>query len=395
MVPRPTHLRCDFQGQHVWLPPCPYRFITSAPQNPRELAFDVPTLLCQDRAMLGETQNQFSLTPAASITGGVAKKQLPIIVFMKRVMFSAGFWFALCSLNPQPAAADEVPAQRQRIDALVATLERETWDQSVENLVTNQNQYYDLAAGATGAMFAEPELEEMLSVRRAIKVLNMLEARPMKQRLEGCRQLFDRVFRVHADEIERWMGLGKGPRIDRPWWHPPAHALCMAMFAAAETGRRDLLAEEFLRLDALRRRVEGLIADNRTACLETARIQGRSGDFEGWKTSMLSLCYPQPRSLLNVLRVAVSRDPHAPVDLLGKIDEYCRSVEMTATEVPIVPWNARTTCFEFRVGSAVDTSKGVTKYSFYDWGGETRQERKGRKTPKKSAILQKVRELAL
>ena len=96
----------------------------------------------------------------------------------------------------------------------------------------------------------------------------------------------------------------------------------MAMFAAAETGRRDLLAEEFLRLDALRTRVEGLIADNRTTCLETARIRGRSGDFEGWKTAMLSLCYPQPRSLLNVLRVAVSRDPHAPVDLLDKIDEY-------------------------------------------------------------------------
>ena len=34
---------------------------------------------------------------------------------------------------------------------------------------------------------------------------------------------------------------------------------------------------------------------------------------------------------------------------------------MTATEVPIVPWNARTTYFEFRVGSAMDTSEGVTK----------------------------------
>ena len=97
----------------------------------------------------------------------------------------------------------------------------------------------------------------------------------------------------------------------------------MAMFAAAETGRRDLLAEEFLRLDALRTRAEGLIADNRTACLETARIRGYSDDnFEGWKAKMLSLCDPmQPRSLLNVLRVAVSRDPHAPVDLLDKIDE--------------------------------------------------------------------------
>jgi hypothetical protein len=36
------------------LAPCLHRFTTPASQNPQELAVDIPTLLCQYRAMLGE-----------------------------------------------------------------------------------------------------------------------------------------------------------------------------------------------------------------------------------------------------------------------------------------------------------------------------------------------------
>ena len=162
--------------------------------------------------------------------------------------------------RPPTVPPYEVPAQRQRIDALVATLKRESWDQSIENVVTNRNQFLDLAAGQSAVKYAETQLEEMLSVRRAIKVLNMLKAQPRNQRVQKCRELFDRVFRVYADEIERRLGLEKlGPPIDELWWVPPTHALCLAMFAAAEAGQRDLLAEEFLRLDGLCTRVESLM----------------------------------------------------------------------------------------------------------------------------------------
>ncbi len=64
-------------------------------------------------------------------------------------------------------------------------------------------------------------------------------------------------------------------------------------------------------------------------------------------------------------------------------------------EVSIVPWDARVAWFE---GIPVDTTKGATKYSFYDWGSAARYEefRKGfGKNDLKRAILQEVRELAL
>ena len=147
----------------------------------------------------------------------------------------------------------------------------------------------------------------------------------------------------------------------------PGETVGLALFATAETGRRDILAEQFAKLDEL----------------------GRYGT--GTDT----------RFQLNVLRLAVSRDPSAPSDLLNQIDTYCRSMGMKAEEVNIVPWDARTTLFEFRVGSPPDTSKGVTKYLFYDWSDETRPEGitdgKGDKKREilRSEILQKVRDLAL
>ena len=89
------------------------------------------------------------------------------------------------------------------------------------------------------------------------------------------------------------------------------------------------------------------------------------------------------------------RDPHAPDNLLKEIDAYCQSKDMTAMEVPIVPWDARTTVFERLVGSPPDTSKGVTKYMIYDWGGAARDEVFLGKYDLKREVVQKVRELAL
>ncbi len=279
------------------------------------------------RAILDNRRDRAAVTRAAMVSALIASAAIIVPVAMMTAA-PAGEGAGAAALIVDNAGGQqslgppqEVPLQRQWVDALIATLKRETWDQSIENLVTNGNQFSDLAARAS-EKGAEAQLEEMLSARRAIKVLNTLQALPTNQRVQECRELFDRVFRVYADEIERRLGLGKlGPPIDELWWVPPTHALCLAMFAAAEAGQRDLLAEEFLRLDELRTRVESLIADNKTACSETARKRG-FGVLEEWKTSMLFLCAPQPRFLINVLRVAVSRDPHAPANLLEKINAY-------------------------------------------------------------------------
>jgi hypothetical protein len=255
--------------------------------------------------------------------------------------------------------------------------------------MTNPNQFSDLGPSSE-VLGAESQLEAMLSARRAIKALNTLEALPMNKRVEKCRELFDRVFRVYADTLEGRLGLGKLETPDRPRY-VAIQSLCLAMFATAETGGRDILAREFLALDELRKRLENLIADNKAACSEAARKAG-CPDLEMCKSDMLEACAPDRRFRVNVLRLAVARDPHAPDNLLTQIDAYCRGTGMTATELRIVPWNARTTCFE---GSPLDTSKGVTKYSFYDCGGAASLEMFDGKAPLKREILEEVRKLAL
>ncbi|MCX6925894.1 MAG: hypothetical protein NT154_22210, partial [Verrucomicrobia bacterium] len=232
------------------------------------------------------------------------------------------------SLRGTNSVGIEDPVEYLRMEALVTTLGRETWDQSVANLVTNVNQFLERSPFLpTGAMLgAEMDLLEMLSVRRAIKILNTLQALPMSQRVEKCRELFYRLLREYADAKERQLGLGSSPPEKPPYCTP--HALCVAMFATAETGRRDILAEEFLRLDELRRRVENLMADNKAACSEVARKAG-APNYEFWKLWALRTCAPDARFQLNVLRLAVLRDPHAPDNLLKEIDAYCHSKDMT------------------------------------------------------------------
>src|ERR1035437_5553610 len=76
LLPCLYHKHFGFQGRDLPnLPPCHYRFTTPASPNPQKLAVDIPTLLCQYLAMLGETQNQFSLTRAALRTSGRAKNK--------------------------------------------------------------------------------------------------------------------------------------------------------------------------------------------------------------------------------------------------------------------------------------------------------------------------------
>jgi hypothetical protein len=78
-LPEPIGL---FTGQDLPnLPPCLPQFTIPASQNPQELAVDIPTLLCQYRAMLGETQNQFSLTRAAPCTSGRSKSKCLSVQF--------------------------------------------------------------------------------------------------------------------------------------------------------------------------------------------------------------------------------------------------------------------------------------------------------------------------
>jgi hypothetical protein len=156
--------------------------------------------------------------------------------------------------------------------------------------------------------------------------------------------------------------------------------LCLALFATAEIGQREIFADQFEQLDVFRRSVE-----------------------DRDSTHLSRICLPDNLSLINLLRLAASCYPGKSDELLIQIDAECRSLNLSGEILPLVPWNAQTTWFErsvmFPPGSAVgvpvfDTSRGVTNYFFYldlgrsqgmAWATETAQE----------DLLQRIRKLVL
>jgi hypothetical protein len=288
--------------------------------------------------------------------------------------------------SPRAQVFNEVPEQRARIDGLITTLEKETWEESIQSLLTDGNQFY-----ANGPIFkstasdSQTQLEQMLSARRAIKVLNSLQGLPMDARVQRCRELFDRVLREQEDVWDEAMLKKERPDAVIPSLSAPRlnarHALCLAMFATAETGRRDVLGEQFGRLDEFQTKLRNRMKQHETLYDDyQLRTYGE-------------ICVPDRRFQLNVIRLVAGRDLGGPkdlpsqfsvvrlavpvdsaADLPARIDTYCRAADMISMPVSIVPWNARRTAFErlVQLGGGPDTSNGVTNYVFYHWSHDRR-----------------------
>jgi beta-lactamase regulating signal transducer with metallopeptidase domain len=275
----------------------------------------------------------------------------------------------------EAAAAWGVPKERLRINAQIKAIAKETHEETVENILTNGGQFDSRQGGDN--MFGEYDLEEVLSSRRAVKFLAELRAMPPGERLRQSTNLFVRVLREFEDGMHAVIETREHnlPLPTKYVNHRSMPPMCLALFAIAETGRRDVLAEQFDRLDAFQKRFEVLAE--------------KAYENEYARKHWIERCVTTPRFQLNVLRLVVLRDPKAR-DALNKIDAYCRSLNMTTNEIPIVAWNARTTYFE-NMGTGPDVSKGVTTYVFYNWDKSYLY---SSRFNEKREIVRKVRELA-
>src|SRR5580765_6334604 len=134
---------------------------------------------------------------------------------MKTMLLCSGLTFALCSLSAQPSDTtsetnlphamwgymdfNEVPEQRLQIDATVNEIAKETWAQSVENVLTNGNQF--VTGYGADTSFGEFQLEEVLGARRAVKILNTLQGMPPDKRVQNCTELFNVATRAYEDAM--------------------------------------------------------------------------------------------------------------------------------------------------------------------------------------------------
>lgn len=240
-------------------------------------------------------------------------------------------------------------------EKLLATLKNESLDVSIRGLLDDSDrvQYYFPFIPHSG-VDVQDEIEELLANRRLLKVAQQIKSLSKSEGQAKCERLFISAFQQQTNACRIIINWSLNPSA-------PAHhqyllcsqmSLAAAMFIAAETTNLDLLNKQFERLDKWRIEIE-----------PSARLQNRR--MTNYPALFSSEITPDYRLQVNVLRLAALRLGNA--ETLEKVDEACQAIHMTTNTLPIVSWDAKTTVFELLPDSRLDTNKGVTTYTFYDW----------------------------
>jgi hypothetical protein len=269
---------------------------------------------------------------------------------------------AINKTKPSPIVSASVPApippqRHPGKERMLAILKHEKLDQSIEQLFDDREQYFFPFGGVSKVgEDVQQDLEQMLSTRRSVKVLQEIESLPKSEGKAKCDLLFSRAFQQHTNACRIMINWSLDPSA------PPHRqnllgtlmALSAAMFITADSTNLDILEEQFAQLDQWRAEIEPL-----------ARLQNRHITVITVPALYDSTITPDYRLQVNVLRLAALRSGN--VEILKQVDEACQKIQMTTNTLPIVAWNAETTVYELLPDSPLDTSKGVTTYTFYDW----------------------------
>lgn len=274
--------------------------------------------------------------------------------------------------GPAASRIEVNPVLRARINERIATLKKESLDQSFEQLINDDQQYFwpDYHVDVLGAQL---DLERMLSTRRSPKVLQSLAKLTPIEREAKCKQLFATAFQAHTNAEYAVLQRRKDPSSPAPKVHIEATrlALCAAMFATADFGQRDILSDQFAQLDRFRVGFSPLLG---TSFMDNV--------VRDW-------ALPDNRFQVNVLRLLAERDPSDGGKLLRQVVEECAKANMKEKSIPVVGWDAQTTWFEKRFVGSMDTKKGVKTYVTVDWAIADLNHNKGGQ----EKALQKVRSI--
>ena len=242
-----------------------------------------------------------------------------------------------------------------KIDTSDATLRREGLDRSIRRLISVDWQCSGYVQSKS-EQWSQDDLEQMLSNRRALKVLQSIKALPAADREAKCRRVFTQAYRMHTNVFRAILQHEEDPSFPRNNRSARAThlSLCAAMFAAAESGRRDLLADEFTQLDQLRDDLE-------------LRLFSRMPAYpESLVRMMLDYALPDSRFQINALRLASSAGATS-TNLLSLVDQECLGRGMETMKITIAGWDALIGGMPLRRPSLVplDPSQAVTEYLFF------------------------------
>lgn len=262
-------------------------------------------------------------------------------------------WLAV-SHRKGPGSSTGVPAQRTKIDAIVATLQAESLDESIDRLTDSASYHYP--GYHSPRKGDQTNLEEMLANRRSVKLFGEISQREQSEREARCAEIFRFVLNRHSTALRTILEHAEDP--SRPENSQSINAtqlgLCWAMTAAAQYGSKALLRDQFGLIDAVEVDIE-------------RRLQKGSANISKTLAFVIrQYRVPDNRAQLNILWLYALN--HRDEQLLDAIGVRCTG--FPKSEVPVVPWDAKITWFDIPrrlEGIPLDTSKGVTVYAFFGW----------------------------
>ena len=269
-------------------------------------------------------------------------------------------------------------------DAKITEMKKESLEQSISNLLTNEGQFY--RNGST--LVQEDCLERFLAARRAVKVIQSIESLPVAEREKYCTQMFARSFELHSNTVKaiqkQWQD--SSAPTNRQSLLSTREATCIAMFVAADLGLRLVLADEFEQLDRFR---DDIVAPY------IANHPGSNGSLERLQAlTLIDLAVPDNRFQLNVLRLAALRGAMDGGRMRGLVDAALKTdqLRLTNSVLLITGWDAQTTSFEALNGGLLNTSRGLTQYEVFDWI-EVPDRKHDELQDQQRQIIQRVRQL--
>jgi hypothetical protein len=241
-------------------------------------------------------------------------------------------------LELPPALQASVTAYGKRMEADRKSIPEETLKASIDNLLTNDQQYFY----GTQRLRRRSDLDLLLAAPRAFKVIEDVEELPAGIRERTCAALFAKALEVHTNTIARDLHIGgsEGAPSSSPSIVSTEKAVCVAMFIAADLGLRDLLAQEFSEMD----RIHEEVADSRNNIVRIFSV-------------------PDARFLVNVLRLVAVRDATDAKALQAVIDDELGTSALRTRTIVVTVTNWDT-------GRNVPQPKSQPKqYELLDWAG--------------------------
>lgn len=249
------------------------------------------------------------------------------------------------------------PDHLLRIQAIKSAAGRGTVETLIEELFSDDQCYYYPGVNSP-RKFAQLDLLQCLSVRRNVRLWQLVGDMPEAERAQVLKRLGARTLEEQKATFERVLRSFIDPGAPKNTQSVLANtmAICVFWWMAAHYQEVEDLLAHMRELESYRGDVESRIAKD-------TRVPEGLQQFPFGR-----VYFPDNACKLNVLVVAIERHPRASRKQLQSL-HHCLK-QLRKNQLILTAWDAETTSFDFThviEGVPIDKSKGTFEYTIYDW----------------------------